>query len=77
VSYAVHKLVAADGWSQVLPFLESGDAEQRARVLAAAVDIKVRFEGEDATSRLARCLLLEMGPTRAHERSESRCCRMF
>ena len=68
---AVHALVADDGWRQVLPFLESGDAEQRARVLAAAVDIKVRFEGEDATGRLARCLLLEMGPTRAHGRSET------
>ncbi len=65
---AVRALVAAHGWSQVLPFLESGDAEQRARVLAAAVDIKVRFEGEDATGRLARCLLsVDMEPTRAHE----------
>jgi hypothetical protein len=69
--FAVHALVAADGWSQVLPFLESGDAEQRARVLAAAVEINVRFEGEDATGRLAGCLLLEMGPTRAHERSKT------
>jgi hypothetical protein len=68
---AVHALVAADGWSQVLPFLEFGDAEQRARVLEAAVDMKVRFEGEDATGRLARCLLLETGPTRADERSET------
>ncbi|MFN9905313.1 MAG: hypothetical protein ACK56F_04195, partial [bacterium] len=68
---AVHALVAADGWSQLLPLLESGDAEQRTRVLEAAVDIKVRFEGEDATGRLARCLLLEMGPTCAHERSET------
>jgi hypothetical protein len=69
--FAVHALVAADGWSQVLPFLESGDAEQRTRVLEAAVEINVRFEGEDATGRLAQCLLLEMEPTRAHERSET------
>jgi hypothetical protein len=68
---AVHALVAADGWSQVLPFLESGDAEQRTRVLEAAVDINVRFEGEDATGRLARCLLWKAGPTRVHERSET------
>jgi hypothetical protein len=57
--------------TRVLPFLESGDAEQRARVLKAAVDTNVRFEGEDATSRLARCLLLEVGPTSAHESSRT------
>jgi hypothetical protein len=61
--HAVHALVAADGWSQVLPFLESGDAEQRARVLAAAGEINVEFEREDAISHLAMCLLSEMGPT--------------
>ena len=75
---AVHALVAADGWSQVLLFLESGDAEQGARVLAAAVDIKVLFEGEDATGRLARCLLsVDMEPTAIMNARKRRCCRMF
>ena len=66
---AVHALVVADGCSLVLPFLESGGAEQRARVLQAAVEINVRFEGEDATGRLAGCLLREVGPTSALESS--------
>ena len=40
-------------------------------MLKVAVDTKVRSEGEDATSRLARCLLLEVRPTRAHESSRT------
>ena len=67
--HAVHALVIADGCSLVLPFLESGGAEQRARVLQAAVEINVRFEGQDATGRLAWCLLREVGPTSALESS--------
>jgi hypothetical protein len=66
---AVHAPVIADRCSLVLPFLESGGAEQRARVLQAAVEINVRFEGEDATGHLACCLLKEVGPTSAHESS--------
>ena len=66
---ALQPLVAAGLYSQVLPFLESGDAKQRARVMAAAVEIKVQFRGEDAIRRLARCLLLDVGAASTHAAS--------
>jgi hypothetical protein len=56
---AVHALVPADGGRKVLPFLRSGDAEQRARVLEAAVELKIQFGGQETSSSLAHCLLLE------------------
>lgn len=66
---ALQPLVAAGLYSQVLPFLESGDAKQRARVMAAAVEIKIQCRGEDAIRRLARCLLLDVGAASTHAAS--------
>ena len=66
---ALQPLVAAGLYSQVLPFLESGDAKQRARVMAAAVEIKLQCRGEDAIRRLARCLLLDVGAASTHAAS--------
>jgi hypothetical protein len=46
----------------MFPFLEVGDAEQRARVLEAAVELKMQFGGQETSSNLARCLLLDVMP---------------
>jgi len=54
-------------WEHALQFLESGDAEQRARVLAAIVEMKVRLEGEYLISRLAKCLQLDAPRKNLHD----------
>jgi hypothetical protein len=51
----------------MFPFLEVGDAEQRARVLEAAVELKMQFGGQETSSNLARCLLLDVMPKSASD----------
>jgi hypothetical protein len=51
----------------MFPFLEVGDAEQRARVLEAAVELKMQFRGQETSSSLARCLLLDVMPKSASD----------
>ena len=62
----VRGLLSEDALSRrMFRFLEVGDAEQRARVLEAAVALKMEFGGQETSSNLARCLLLDVMPKRA------------
>jgi hypothetical protein len=64
----VRGLLSEDALSRMmLPFFEVGDAEQRARVLEAAVELKMEFDGQETSSNLARCLLLDVMPKKPSE----------
>jgi len=63
----VQGLAPEDTLQQMFSHLELGDAEQRARVLTAAAELKMQFGGGEAGSRLARCLLSDVVPKSASD----------